>query len=117
MDMKTYLKQAAPDEREALAVIVKSSVGYFYLIGGGHRNPSNRLCKKLVAAEPKLTLCELRPDIWADGHEVPALSATDPEREPDPAQGHAGRQPLTTNGIFGTVPPHAAVGLGVGAKP
>lgn len=65
MDMKTYLQQATPEEREALAVAVKSSVGYFYLIGGGHRRASPSLCKRLVEAEPKLTLPALRPDIWA----------------------------------------------------
>jgi hypothetical protein len=64
MDMKTYLRQATPDEREALATEVKSSVGYFYLIAGGHRNPSTGLAKRLVEAEPKLTLSGLRPDIW-----------------------------------------------------
>ncbi len=62
--MKTYLKQASPDEREELAAEVKSSVAYFYLIGGGHRKPGTDLCKALVAKEPKLTLHELRPDIW-----------------------------------------------------
>jgi hypothetical protein len=64
MDMKTYLKQASPVERDALAVAVSSSVGYFYLIGGGHKRPSAKLCHALVAAEPRLTLSELRPDIW-----------------------------------------------------
>lgn len=65
MDMKTFLQQAAPAEREALAATVKSSVGYFYLIGGGHRRASPGLCKRLVEAEPKLTLWGLRPDVWA----------------------------------------------------
>lgn len=65
MDMKTYLKQASPDERQALAAKVESSVAYFYLIGGGHRNAGKDLCKALAAAEPKLTLHELRPDIWS----------------------------------------------------
>ena len=64
MDMKTYLKQASPGERTALAKAVASSVGYLYLIGGSHRRPGPELCKKLVAAEPKLTLSELRSDIW-----------------------------------------------------
>lgn len=64
MDMKTYLQQATPDERDALAAAVGSSVGYFYLIGGGHRRPSPSLCKRLVGAEPKLGLGDLRPDIW-----------------------------------------------------
>nr|WP_315249263.1 hypothetical protein [uncultured Duganella sp.] len=64
MDMKTYLKQATRQQREALAQSVSSSVGYFYLIGGGHKKPGTGLCQKLVAAEPKLTLAELRPDVW-----------------------------------------------------
>lgn len=64
MDMKNYLKQAAPEARTALAVTVGTSVGYLYLIAGGHRRPGATLCKKLVAAESKLSLCELRPDIW-----------------------------------------------------
>lgn len=64
MDMKTFLRQSSTDERERLAVKVDSSVGYFYLIAGGHRRPSTDLCKRLVAAEPKLSLDGLRPDIW-----------------------------------------------------
>jgi hypothetical protein len=72
MDMKTYLQQASPEEREALASEVGSSVGYFYLIAGKHRNPSHGLCQRLVTAEPKLTLSDLRPDIWppADAYVV-----------------------------------------------
>lgn len=65
MDMKTYLKQATPAQRETLAQAVDSSVGYLYLIGGGHRRASPDLCQRLVAAEKKLTLTELRPDIWS----------------------------------------------------
>jgi hypothetical protein len=65
MDMKTYLKQASAEERATLAKAVGSSVGYFYLIGGGHRHASVGLCRRLVEAERKLTLEELRPDIWA----------------------------------------------------
>ena len=90
MDMKTYLQQAAPAEREALAATVKSSVGYFYLIGGGHRRASPALCKRLVEAEPKLTLSGLRPDVWtpppSDGAEGVGRRATDqPElAEPKP---------------------------------
>lgn len=65
MDMKTFLKQASDAEREHLAAEVKSSVGYFYLIAGGHRRPSTGLCKRLVTAEPRLSLEELRPDVWS----------------------------------------------------
>lgn len=66
MDMKTFLKNAQPEERGRLAELAGTTVGYLYLIGGGHRRPSSKLCKALTAAEPKLTLGELRPDIWGD---------------------------------------------------
>ena len=112
MDMKNYLKQAAPWERKALAEIAGTSVAYLYLIGGGHRNPSGKLCKKLVAAEPKLTLHELRPDTW----DAPTAPAPRRVTDPAPPPGHAGRQPPTTNRIFGTVPDHAAVGIEASAK-
>ncbi len=101
--MKNYLKQAAPCDRKILADAAGTSVAYLYLIGGGHRRAGPELCKKLVAAEPKLTLCDLRPDIWAPSHEV--------------APRRAGRQPPTTNAIFDTVPARAAVGIDIGAKP
>lgn len=64
MDMKTYLKQATPEERQALASKVDSSVAYFYQIAGDHKKPGPQLCKRLVRAEPSLTLAELRPEIW-----------------------------------------------------
>jgi len=107
MDMKNYLKQAAPCDRKALADTAGTSVAYLYLIGGGHRNPSGKLCKKLVAAEPKLTLHELRPDTW----DAPAAPAPRRATDPAPALGHAGRQPPTTNCILDTVPDRAAVGI------
>lgn len=65
MDMKTYLRQASPEQREELASAVSSSVAYLYQIGGLHKKPSAKLCQMLVGAEPKLSLAELRPDIWA----------------------------------------------------
>jgi hypothetical protein len=67
MDMKTFLQQATKPEREELAKKVDSTVGYFYQIAGGHKRPGAHLCKALVAVEQKLTLAELRPDIWTQG--------------------------------------------------
>lgn len=62
--MKTYLRSVAPEDRELLAEKVACSVAYFYQIAGGHRKPSAKLCKKLIEFEPRLSLAELRPDIW-----------------------------------------------------
>lgn len=77
MDMKTYLRQATPDQRQALAAAVHSSVGYFYLIAGNHKRPSAKLCHALVAAEPKLNLHELRPDIWPEAMRFNVSSPAD----------------------------------------
>lgn len=73
--MKTFLKQASPTEREALAEEVGTSVGYLYLLAGDHRRPSPALCHRLVAAQGKLSLSELRPDIWVAA--VPKRRQTD----------------------------------------
>lgn len=51
-----------------------------------------------------------RPDIFSQASPRCASDS-------DPAPGHAGRQPHTTNAIFDTVPLRAAVGIDVGAKP
>lgn len=64
MDIKTFMKEATPEEREALAKKVGSSVGYFWQLAGGHKKPGTDLCHRLVQAEPRLTLHELRPDVW-----------------------------------------------------
>jgi hypothetical protein len=79
MDMKTYLKQATPEQREELAEKVDSSVAYFYQIAGGHKQPGHKLCRALVAAESKLTLADLRPDIWATTSVKQGRRATDPK--------------------------------------
>ena len=111
--MKNYLKQATPVARETLAVTAGTSVAYLYLICGGHRRAGPELCKKLVAAEPKLTLPELRPDIWGVAQEVAPRRAADSAPDPD----HAGRQPPATNAIANTLPMRATVGIEMGAKP
>lgn len=64
MDMKTYLKTVSAVERIELAKKVDRSAAYFYQIAGGHRKPGSSLCILLVKHEPRLTLAELRPDIW-----------------------------------------------------
>jgi len=65
--MKKYLKSVSPREREELAKKMKSSVGYFYQLAGGHRKPSPSFCKEIVKCEPRLKLADLRSDIWDAG--------------------------------------------------
>lgn len=62
--MKTFLQQSTPEQREALAQEVKSSVAYFYQIAGGHKQPSTKLSRAIAEADPRITLSELRPDVW-----------------------------------------------------
>lgn len=64
MDMKSLLNELSDTERESLAVSAGTSVGYLWQIAGGHKKPGNKLCEKLVDAEPRLTFAELRPDLW-----------------------------------------------------
>lgn len=63
--MKNLLRTMTPTDRAELAQKAGRSVGYFYQIAGGHRKPSAVLSKQLVLIEPRLTLHELRPDIWS----------------------------------------------------
>lgn len=62
--MKTYMNVSTQEQREELAGRVDSTVGYFWQLAGGHKKPGTDLCHRLVEAEPRLTLHELRPDVW-----------------------------------------------------
>ncbi|WP_261526490.1 hypothetical protein [Burkholderia multivorans] len=64
MDLRTYFKTTAPDERKALADAADTSVDYLYLCSRGARQPSPKLCRRLITAGGPFTLGELRPDLW-----------------------------------------------------
>jgi hypothetical protein len=67
MNLKQYLSGLTADERKELAERADTSTAYLVQLSGGHRLPSPDMAKKLVAAsEEKLTLADLRPDIWSD---------------------------------------------------
>jgi hypothetical protein len=55
-----------PEGKHALAAAADTTYIYMSQCAGGHRKPSVRLCRSLVAADPRLTLEELRPDIWGE---------------------------------------------------
>lgn len=76
MDMRTLLRSMTEPERQVLAAKVDSSVGYLRLIAGGHRRPSTDLAKKLVEADGRLSLAELRPDVWGPHEPSGAAGAT-----------------------------------------
>lgn len=65
MDVKTYL--AETDRAAATTMATKAGTTYDYLIqlAGNHRKPSPDLARKLAkASRGRLTLPELRPDLW-----------------------------------------------------
>ncbi|WP_148716852.1 helix-turn-helix domain-containing protein [Chitinolyticbacter meiyuanensis] len=59
------LSELTVAERNGLADEVGKSRVYLYQCAAGIRQPSPKLCRELVAKEPRLTLAELRPDLWA----------------------------------------------------
>jgi hypothetical protein len=62
------LIELTPAERKALAQAVGCNPIYLHQLATRFRNkkPSPELCRRLVAADRRLTLEELRPDIWGD---------------------------------------------------
>ena len=60
------LSDLSPQERADIAKKVNKNEVYIYQCSTGFRNPSAKLCRDLVVADPRLTLAELRPDIWGE---------------------------------------------------
>ena len=75
MNLDEYFAATKPRERKILADACGTSVGYLYHCAKGRRHAGPELCKLLVKHEPRLTLAELRPDIWGDG--VDSMAASD----------------------------------------
>lgn len=66
MDLKAYFEATKPKERRVLAEQCGTSEEYLRFCANGYRRPSPTMAMKLVAAEPRLKLAELRPDIWGE---------------------------------------------------
>lgn len=81
MDMRTLLRTMNEPQRQELARKVDSSLGYLRLIAGGHRRPSTDLAKKLVEADARLSLHELRPDVWSAPAEAGGAGAATSEAQ------------------------------------
>jgi hypothetical protein len=68
MDVKTYLSETDKASAEAMAARAGTTYDYLIQLAGHHRKPSPDLSRKLVkASRGKLTLPELRPDLWGNG--------------------------------------------------
>lgn len=64
MTLKELLKKEGPGVFIRLAEKVGCSPRYVSQCAYGHRNPSPALARKLVAADSRLTLAALRPDVY-----------------------------------------------------
>lgn len=80
MNLREYFLETKKAKRRELAEAVGTSDDYLYLCSMGKRKPGTALCIRLVAAEPRFTLAELRPDVWGDG--VDAAAASDDVQPP-----------------------------------
>ncbi len=67
MQLRDYLRVLRPDVREAFARDAGTSVGYLYLLGGGHRKAGHALAKEIEKASAGVvTRYDLRPDIFGE---------------------------------------------------
>lgn len=64
MDLKAYFEATKPKERRVLADKCGTSEEYLRHCSKGNRSLGYELAIQLAKAEPRLTLPELRPDIW-----------------------------------------------------
>lgn len=64
MNLKDFLASLPHGERKAFATRVGTSYPYLYQIAHGLRTPSPEFCRRLIQADDRLTLADLRPDIW-----------------------------------------------------
>ena len=58
------LSDLSPPERKALAAKVGTNPLYLWQCATGRRSPSPAMARRLVESDARLTLHELRPDIW-----------------------------------------------------
>lgn len=65
MGFQSYWRGLDADGKRKYAKRSKTSVGYLYLVAGGHRKAGSDLARRMVAAgEGDLDLSDIRPD-WA----------------------------------------------------
>lgn len=64
MKLSELFQPMTPAEREAFADAAGIAPAYLWQLATGRRSPSPKLARRLVECEPRLTLAELRPDIW-----------------------------------------------------
>jgi hypothetical protein len=66
MTLRELLDVLSPAEKKALAERARTEYIYLFQMAAGARQPSPKLARRLVDADPRLTLADLRPDIWGE---------------------------------------------------
>lgn len=64
MNLRDLLNILTPAEKVELAKRAETQHVYLIQCASGFRKPSPALCQRLVAADSRLTLAELRPDVY-----------------------------------------------------
>ena len=64
MNLAELFAVLTAEEKRTLAAKVDANLVYLFQIAGGDRNPSPKLAQRLAAADSRLTLEALRPDVW-----------------------------------------------------
>ena len=68
MDARKFIDKYGKDEATRVAESAGSRYVYLTQIASGHRKPSPKLARRLVeVSKGRLTLRDLRPDIWTVG--------------------------------------------------
>ena len=65
MRLRELLPLLTAAEKRGLAARAGTQYFYLFQMAAGARSPSPALARRLVEAEPRLTLEGLRPDIWS----------------------------------------------------
>jgi hypothetical protein len=71
MDIRTFLRTSSPEERERVARAAGTEVSYLYRLASDTADPRNRrlpspqLVERLIEADSRFTIEDLRPDLAA----------------------------------------------------
>jgi hypothetical protein len=70
MTLRELLDVLSAEEKRSLAAAAQTEYIYLFQLAAGARTPSPKLARRLVEADNRLTLAELRPDIWGQAEAV-----------------------------------------------
>lgn len=66
MTLRELLPILTAAEKRSLAAAAGTQYIYLFQMAAGARQPSPKLARRLVEADPRLKLADLRPDLWGE---------------------------------------------------